>query len=138
MQKLFSFGLYKRTQGRIARQATFGAIALAVLLGCWQLSYYVFDTAGAAVKYGIPGVLLLLGWWLTFRLVNWPRFADFLIAVEAEMNKVTWPSRQELIRASIVVLVTIFLLAAVLFLYDMFWRWFLMDLLNIDGMRSVK
>jgi len=130
MQKLFSFGLYKRTQGRIARQATFGAIALAVLLGCWQLSDVLRDY-GTAIQYGVPGLLLLLGWFLAFRVVNWPRFADFLIAVEAEMNKVTWPSRSELIRASAVVLITIFLLATVLFLYDMFWRWFLMDLLNI-------
>ncbi len=84
-----------------------------------------------AIEFGVPGVVLLLGWFFAFRLVNWPRFADFLIAVEAEMNKVTWPSRSELIRASAVVLVTIFLLATVLFLYDMFWRWFLMDLLNI-------
>jgi preprotein translocase subunit SecE len=130
MQKLFSFGLYKRTQGRIARQATFGAIALAIALGCWQLSG-VLRGYGTAIEFGVPGLLLLLGWFLAFRLVNWPRFADFLIAVEAEMNKVTWPSRTELIRASAVVLITIFLLATVLFLYDMFWRWFLMDLLNI-------
>jgi preprotein translocase subunit SecE len=49
------------------------------------------------------------------------------------MNKVTWPSRKELVRSAIVVLVTIFLLAMILFLYDLFWRWFLMDFLNIDG-----
>ena len=33
-----------------------------------------------------------------------PAFADFLIAVEAEMNKVSWPTRHELIRASMVVM----------------------------------
>ena len=32
--------------------------------------------------------------------MNMPRFADFLIAVEAEMNKVSWPSKAELIRSS--------------------------------------
>ena len=58
---------------------------------------------------------------LRFRVVNMPRFADFLIAVEAEMNKVSWPSRSELVRSSIVVLITIFVLAVVLFAYDMFW-----------------
>jgi len=41
--------------------------------------------------------------------------------VEAEMNKVSWPTRGELFRASMVVLVTIFLLAVVLWLFDVVW-----------------
>ena len=46
-----------------------------------------------------PAPCCLVGVWLGYRLVNIPRFADFLIAVEAEMNKVSWPSRGELIRS---------------------------------------
>ena len=60
--------------------------------------------------------------WFSYRLVNIPQFADFLIAVEAEMNKVSWPSRGELIRSSVVVIFVIFLLAVVLFGYDLIWR----------------
>jgi len=45
-------------------------------------------------------------------------FADFLIAVEAEINKVSWPSRTELVRASIVVIALMFGLTMVLFMYD--------------------
>jgi preprotein translocase subunit SecE len=52
------------------------------------------------------------------RIVNLPSFADFLISVEAEMNKVSWPSRGELYRASLVVIVVIFLLTAILLAYD--------------------
>ena len=48
--------------------------------------------------------------WVSYRLVNVPGFADFLIAVEAEMNKVSWPTRTELFRSSIVVLIMIFAL----------------------------
>ena len=51
-----------------------------------------------------------------------PRFADFLIAVEAEMNKVSWPTRPELVRAVFVVLFTVFFMAAVLFGYDVVWK----------------
>jgi preprotein translocase subunit SecE len=47
-----------------------------------------------------------------------PTFADFLISVEGEMNKVSWPSRSELFRASLVVILVIFFLAALLFGYD--------------------
>ena len=59
---------------------------------------------------------------MAYRIVNFPPFADFLIAVEAEMYKVSWPARAELFRASIVVLVVIFFLAAVLYAYDNIWR----------------
>ncbi len=61
---------------------------------------------------------MLLGAWAAFRVVNIPAFADFLISVEGEMNKVSWPSRGELFRASVVVILVIFFLAALLFLYD--------------------
>ena len=54
---------------------------------------------------------------MSYRVVNVPGFADFLIAVEAEMNKVSWPTRTELFRASMVVLILIFALAVVLFVY---------------------
>jgi preprotein translocase subunit SecE len=63
--------------------------------------------------------------------VNFPRFADFLIAVEAEMNKVSWPTRGELVRSSLVVLFTIFALAAVLFGFDAVWNAIFRDLLRI-------
>jgi preprotein translocase subunit SecE len=53
--------------------------------------------------------------------VNIPRFADFLIAVEAEMNKVSWPARQELIRSSLVVIFVIFAMAIALFGFDLVW-----------------
>jgi preprotein translocase subunit SecE len=68
--------------------------------------------------------LLLIGVWICYRVVNIPKFADFLIAVQAEMNKVSWPSKQELIRSSMVVIFVIFLLAGILFGFDIFWMWF--------------
>lgn len=126
LHELVQVGIYKRNQGRIARQVTFAALAVIVVLGCWRMSL-ALRTAGlanhlVAVEFWFPGMLLLAGGWMAYRLVNLPSFADFLIAVEAEMNKVSWPSRPELIRASLVVLVTIFFLAAVLFGFDWFWR----------------
>ena len=69
-------------------------------------------------QYVVPLASLAVGLWLSFRIINIPRFADFLISVEAEMNKVQWPGRSELWRASVVVIVVIFFLAAMLFMYD--------------------
>lgn len=120
-QELFRTNIYKRTQGRIVRQVTFAAFALAVAFGCWRLN----QTLGlnTTVAYVVPGILALCGFWMSYRLVNWPPFADFLIAVEAEMNKVSWPTRTELIRSSVVVLITMFVLAGVLLVFDAFWSW---------------
>jgi len=129
VQELLRTGIYKRNQGRITRQVTFAVIAITVALGLWRLSETLLGQP-AGVRYGIPGLLLLGGLWMAYRLVNVPGFADFLIAVEAEMNKVSWPTRSELIRAALVVLVTIFLLAAVLFVFDYFWI-FLFDKLGV-------
>jgi preprotein translocase SecE subunit len=66
----------------------------------------------------IMGVLLF---WFAWRLVNWPTFADFLIATEAEMNKVSWSTWPRLRQDTIVVLITTFLLTVFLFGIDLVW-----------------
>jgi preprotein translocase subunit SecE len=78
-------------------------------------------TMGPQWSLTVPGALMIVGIWVAYRLVNLPTFADFLIAVEAEMNKVSWPTRSELYRSSAVVLVTVFVLAALLFMFDIAW-----------------
>jgi preprotein translocase subunit SecE len=112
---IFTASRYKRSQGRMARQITFAALAITIAIGCWRLSS---TQNGPAGEYVIPLVLLVVGVWASFRIVNIPRFADFLISVEAEMNKVSWPARPELFRASLVVILVIFLLTGILFMYD--------------------
>ena len=130
--ELLQTSVYKANQGRIVRQVTVVAIGLIVSLGVWRL-YATLDGSSSsiddsvtrtAITVGVPAVILLAGLWICYRLVNWPRFADFLIAVEAEMKKVTWPSRDEVKRASIVVIVTIAVLAISLFLFDVVWQTF--------------
>jgi preprotein translocase subunit SecE len=122
LAELFHAGLYKASQGKAVRQVTFAAMAIMVAIACFQLSSWL-GTRAANLQYPLPLGLLLVGGWICFRLVNFPRFADFLIAVQAEMNKVSWPSKQELIRSSIVVIFVIFLLAAILFGFDALWMW---------------
>jgi preprotein translocase subunit SecE len=119
-RELFTLHIYKRSQGRIARQVTFGALALGVFLAAWRLSVFLSAT-GRTAEFVVPGVVAAVGIWIAFRLVNMPSFADFLIAVEAEMNKVSWPTRSELFRSSLVVILLILFLSAVLFGYDLFW-----------------
>ncbi|MBM3953718.1 MAG: preprotein translocase subunit SecE [Planctomycetes bacterium] len=141
-REMLSAARYKPHQGRIARRATFGALVAILLLAAFRLSQALSAWYGGTVSLGsasgalgadggadyglvrilIPLALLAIGSWLAFRMVNVPRFAEFLIAVEGEMAKVSWPSTGEVVRSSVVIIFMIFALTAILFLYDLFWR----------------
>ncbi len=124
-QELFRTELYKKNQGRLTRQLTALGLMAVIGYGLWTLAKGPLSTFDSTyIKIGVPLALLVVTGWCVFRAINFPKFADFLIAVEAEMDKVTWSSRSELYRATIVVLVTMFTMAILLFLYDQIWLWF--------------
>ncbi len=145
-----STGLYKKNQGRLTRQLTSLALGAVLLFGCWTMTQTVLSSPpnfllpaldstrpGEAlpeasyweanwnnIRYGIPALLGAIGVWAIYRLVNYPKFTDFLISVEAEMDKVSWADQSYLYRATGVVLGTMFVLGTYLFLCDVLWRWF--------------
>ena len=132
LQELLRTDVYKRSQGRMVRQITCLTIWAIFALGAWRMySILPVQQAGMVLKYVVPALLLAAGLWIGYRIVNMPTFADFLIAVEAEMNKVSWPSRPELVRASVVVIVLIFGLTLVLFVYDQAWAFLLSEVLRV-------
>ena len=104
---------------------TFAALALTLLIGLWRLVNVVArlrtNLPGVALLRSCPALLAVVGLWAAYRSVNLPAFADFLIAVEAEMNKVSWPSRSEMFRWSVVVIVMIFSIGLLLAAFDVFW-----------------
>src|SRR5206468_3775965 len=53
-----------------------------------------------------------------FRLVNYPKFVDFLIDTENELKKVSWASRQQVISESIVVVATVLIVGIYVFMID--------------------
>jgi preprotein translocase SecE subunit len=75
-----------------------------------------------SVQFTVPLLMLAAGLWLAWRIVNVPVFADFLIATEAEMNKVSWTTQRRLVQDTIVVLVTVVLMAFYLFSMDVVWK----------------
>ena len=128
-QELLQVGIYKRSQGRIARQVTCLVIWITLAIGAYRL--YSVGELAMPYRYVVPAVLLVVGVWFGYRIVNYPPFADFLIAVEAEMNKVSWPTSTELIRSSVVVIVLIIGLTVVLFAYDTIWSGLLKYVLQV-------
>jgi len=91
-----------------------------------------------AWRLGAPGVTLAVLGWFCFRIVHYPRFAEFLIATESEMNKVSWTSKDDLYQSTLVVLSTVLILAAYLFVVDWFWLFLLrmVDVLQFSGAGS--
>ncbi|WP_020471211.1 preprotein translocase subunit SecE [Zavarzinella formosa] len=77
------------------------------------------------LAFTIPMVLIAASIWFSWRAVNFPPFADFLIATEAEINKVSWTPRKALIRDTVVVLTSLVLITVFLFVIDVFWGWLL-------------
>jgi preprotein translocase SecE subunit len=74
-----------------------------------------------SVRFVMPLLLGALSLWLSWRVVNLPGFADFLIATEAELNKVSWTPRRRLVQDTIVVLVTTLLITFFLLFADLVW-----------------
>lgn len=121
LSELTAAGLYKRNQGRLTRQLTFLALLAVVILGAKTLYDSEILSSQAWTNGAILGAITVVGGWAIFRLVNYPRFADFLISVEAEMDKVTWASKEHLKQATVVVISTMFFLGFLLFAYDWLW-----------------
>lgn len=123
---LFSGAMFKRNQGRLVRRLTAIAIAAVVLYGCWSLSTWVENspmTEGLSplARMAIPTAIALAGIWFAFRVVNYPPFANFLVSVEAEMDKVSWADWDYLKRAATVVVCTMVFLGVVLAVFDFLW-----------------
>jgi preprotein translocase subunit SecE len=128
MGSMFQAGLYKPLQGRIVRQVTFVSIAVLVLMIAWEVGQITFvEDLFSGATYAAFGLVSIIGLWFAYRIVNYPAFTDFLIAVEAEMKKVSWPAWPQLWAASMVVIFVIFSMAVSLYAFDLLWtlifRW---------------
>lgn len=145
----FHMHTFKKTQGLLLRRCTMIGVILIGVSGVYSLTtgtalphqwsvklpFLTEEVGGQTVHkflpllsdfhYTGPILILLLTFWVSWRAVNIPVFADFLIATEAEMNKVSWTTWKKLIQDTIVVLVTTALLTAFLLVIDIFWGWLL-------------
>lgn len=139
-QGWFSARQYKRSLGVKVRRLTIlgfliigasGAYSLAInglIPERWTLA--MPNGAGPVLlmvgaKIAVPLLILAVTLWVAFRAVNVPDFAEFLIATEAEMNKVSWSTRKRLAQDTVVVLVTTVLMTVFLLGVDLFWGWLL-------------
>jgi preprotein translocase subunit SecE len=115
------FDIYKRGQGKYTRLCSAFAVALIVGLGClrlyakleaasWGLSPKATLWIATMVPAGLFVVLALVVFWI----VNKSAAADFMIAAEGEMKKVSWSSRQEIMVSTFIVIVVVVIMAVLL------------------------
>jgi len=115
------FQIYKSGQGKYTRTITFLGAAVVIALGAGALSAKLGGyklTRAPYVRFGIPTAILIVLCTLMLWVVNRPKSADFLIATEGEMKKVSWSSRKEVIGATKVVIVATLIMAAILYGVD--------------------
>jgi preprotein translocase subunit SecE len=115
------FNIYKRGQGKYTRLWSAFAVAIIAGLGCLRL-YTKLEAASLGlstkttlwiatmVPFGLFVIMALVIYWL----VNKPSVADFMVAAEGEMKKVSWSSRQEIYVSTFVVIVVVIIMALLL------------------------
>ncbi|MEN8148235.1 MAG: preprotein translocase subunit SecE [Planctomycetota bacterium] len=123
---------YKKGQGSIARLLALAGCLLLLFWGGWSFwiwlqgftslssSLLEVPTVGLEIDLAliIAVVVVLAGGAGSVWILNRPRLVDLLIETEAEMKKVSWPSRQEAWNSSVIVVVTVVVMMGLLFFYD--------------------
>ena len=117
------FDIYKRGQGKYTRLCSAFGIALIMGLGCLQL-YKKLQAGdlGLWVETMVPAGLFVVLALLIFWLANKPSLANFMIAAESEMKKVSWSSRQEIAVSTFIVIVVVVIMAVLLGTTDIGFR----------------
>jgi len=125
------FDIYKRGQGKYTRLCSAFGIAIIVGLGCMQL-YKKLQAGdlGLWVETMVPAGLFVALAILIFWLANKPSLANFMIAAEGEMKKVSWSSRQEIAVSTFIVIVVVISMAVLLGTTDIGFRTFFTWLLS--------
>jgi preprotein translocase subunit SecE len=118
------FDIYKRGQGKYTRIGTVMGVVLIVVIGAYKLSL-MFEASTVdwvkhpAFAFGTPTAMIVVFAMLMLWIINRVKTADFLIATEGEMKKVSWSSRREVTGSTKVVILTTFIMAGLLFAVDL-------------------
>ena len=118
---------YKKGQGYYTRLSTAVGCGILAALGCYSLwnkldaitpGETVSEAAKTWLRAGIPAALFLVLSWVIFKVLNSVKFADFLIATEGEMKKVSWSTRKEIVASTKIVIISVFVMAIILAAVD--------------------
>ncbi|MBC8218241.1 MAG: preprotein translocase subunit SecE [Planctomycetes bacterium] len=125
------FEIYKRGQGKYTRLCSAFGGAIIAGAGCWRL-YMKLGVWLPSLERNVelwvttmvPAGLFVIFAVLLFWLVNKASVADFMIAAEGEMKKVSWSSKQEIIVSTTIVIIVVVMTAILLGFTDLTFRAF--------------
>jgi preprotein translocase subunit SecE len=117
-------GIYKRGQAANTRLGTAFGIFIVVAYGCYVLNQKLAPTGNIWLQALVPLGLCAAAGGLLAWLMNKPAVADFLIASEGEVKKVSWSTRKELTASTIVVIFVMLAIALLLAFVDFLFVWF--------------
>jgi preprotein translocase subunit SecE len=130
------FDIYKRGQGKYTRLCSAFGFGIIVALGCLQLYKWLraldlglSPRTALWVVTMLPAGILVGCCLLIFWLINKPSVADFMVAAEGEVKKVSWSSKREVAVSTFVVIVVVAVMAVLLGMTDLFFHWFFGKLL---------
>ncbi|MHC4616237.1 MAG: preprotein translocase subunit SecE [Planctomycetota bacterium] len=130
------FDIYKRGQGKYTRLCSAFGFGIIAALGCLQLYKWLravdlgFSPRRALwVVTMVPASILVACFLFIFWLINKASVADFMIAAEGEVKKVSWSSRREVAVSTFVVIVVVAVMAVLLGITDTFFYWLFAKLL---------
>lgn len=126
--------LYKPEEAKTSRGLTAAAVGAILVYGVYALFHQLVSPfwkdplPGIGLLFGdefpisprviLATVLFLVAAFADYVLCNHPKAVEFLIETEAEMKKVSWATRQEVVGASLVVIFTVVVLAVFIFAVD--------------------
>jgi len=120
-----AFDIYKRGQGTYTRLCSAFAAAIMAGLGCLRLYKKLqASDVGLWIETMVPAGLFVGLALLIFWLINKRSIADFMVAAEGEMKKVSWSSKQEIAVSTIIVIVVVACMAILLGVTDLGFRTF--------------
>ncbi len=131
------FQIYKKGQGYWTRMGTVAAVSVIGLLTA-NFLYSEFDGFSAQPWLGkllrnthlqeprgayLVVVIFSLAYAaIAYHVMNKASHVDFLIATDSEMKKVNWTTKKELMGSTKVVIWFMFVMAVMLFFYDLFFQ----------------
>ncbi|MEN8127365.1 MAG: preprotein translocase subunit SecE [Planctomycetota bacterium] len=122
--------IYKRGQGKNSRLWTALVLLAIVAAGCWRL-YERLQGNEPWVQTVIPVAICAVFAAVIYWLSNISTIANFLIAAEGEIKKVSWSSRKEIVNSTLIVISVVAIMAAGLGLVDLGFRLFFSDVVNL-------
>lgn len=134
------FSIYKQGQGYWTRICSAVGAGMIVALS----ADFIYSQAPAyisvlnqypAAMAAVVGAYILAMAIIIWQVMNRPGNVDFLIATDSEMKKVNWTSRGELVGSTKIVILFMFMIAALLFGLDLYFTriFYLLGVLATDA-----